>query len=72
MVRLAPRSHWTADLLIIGFTYEVIAVATGLVPTYTQIAKKYPAFGPALVGGLVFHLYAEDKVVHYLKARSEK
>jgi hypothetical protein len=39
--------------------YEVGAIATGRLPTVTQLCARHRALGPALITALVIHLYRQ-------------
>lgn len=51
-----PLMRWATALLC---SYEVAAIATGRVPTLTQVCGRRRWLGPVLVGALAVHLYRQ-------------
>lgn len=50
-----PETPATKAAVALVCSYEVAAIATGLVPTITALSKRWPIIGAAVVAALAVH-----------------
>ena len=52
-----PETPLTKALVVVGCSYEVVALGTGELPSWTALTSRRPLIGLAILGTLAIHFF---------------